>query len=80
MIYLIAIVLLIVIISSINEFKRISKYNSFLLRKNNALLVLLRNKDIISRDDMKFIDEIIKNEDKPITSYFKNPLEPFSKF
>lgn len=75
--YILLFTILIAIIFLISEFKRIKKYNYFLLRKNNALLVLLRNKDLITKDDMKFVDEVVKNENKPIVSYLKNPLEPF---
>lgn len=75
--YLLFFAILATVIFSVSGFKRINKYNRFLLRKNNALLVLLRNKDLITKDDMSFVDEVVKNEDKPIISYLKNPLEPF---
>lgn len=75
--YLLFFSVLITVVLSISEFKRINKYNRFLLRKNNAILVLLRNKDLISKDDLKFVDEVVKNEEKPIISYLKNPIEPF---
>ncbi len=75
--YLLSLTLLVTIVLSISEFQRINKYNRFLLRKNNALLILLRNKDLISKDDVRFVDEVVKNEEKPINSYLKNPIEPF---
>mgnify|MGYP001403008349 CR=1 FL=1 len=78
--FLLFFVILVTIIFLISEFKRINKYNRFLLRKNNALLVLLRNKDLINKEDMRFIDQVVKNEEKPINSYLKNPIEPFLNF
>lgn len=83
MIYLLIFSLFVLLIFIIFEIKKINKhikeYNELLLRKNNALLVLLRNKDLISKDDMEFIDEVVKNKEKSIMFYLKNPFEPFFK-